>query len=42
MQDRGGVPVFTGECEHTSSGNLDCKYLIHTVGPVWWGGHHNE
>jgi len=42
LQDRGGVPVFTGECEYTSSGNLDSKYLIHTVGPVWWGGHHNE
>ena len=42
IKSRGGVPIFTGETMHTGSGDLASKYLIHTVGPVWWGGNHNE
>jgi O-acetyl-ADP-ribose deacetylase (regulator of RNase III) len=32
----------TGEAVITSAGNLPAKYVIHTVGPVWNGGHKNE
>lgn len=37
---RGGCPV--GEAVITTGGNLPAKYVIHTVGPVWNGGHNNE
>lgn len=36
----GTCPV--GETRVTESYNLDCKYIIHTVGPVWQGGSFNE
>ena len=32
----------TGEAVITTGGNLDAKYVIHTVGPVWNGGNNNE
>ena len=35
-----GLP--TGKAVITSGGNLKAKYIIHTVGPVWFGGLHVE
>jgi O-acetyl-ADP-ribose deacetylase len=32
----------TGEAVITTAGNLQAKYVIHTVGPVWNGGQNNE
>lgn len=37
---QGGCPV--GEAVITTGGNLPAKYVIHTVGPVWHGGAHDE
>ncbi|KAF1085386.1 O-acetyl-ADP-ribose deacetylase [Sporotomaculum syntrophicum] len=37
---QGGCP--TGEAVITTGGNLPARYVIHTVGPVWHGGSHNE
>lgn len=31
-----------GKAMITSGGNLPAKFVIHTVGPVWNGGNHNE
>lgn len=39
-QKQGGCK--TGEAVITTAGALPAKYVIHTVGPVWEGGHHNE
>ena len=35
-----GLP--TGKAVITAGGNLPAKWVIHTVGPVWHGGTHNE
>lgn len=36
----GGCP--TGEARITKGYNLKARYVIHTVGPVWYGGKSNE
>ena len=35
-----GLPV--GEAVYTGAGKLPAKYVIHTVGPVWYGGKRGE
>jgi len=40
MAKQGGCP--TGQAVITTGGNLPAKFVIHTVGPVWYGGKKNE
>src|SRR6478735_9800611 len=35
-------PCKTGYAVITTAGNLPAKFVIHTVGPIWHGGHKNE
>jgi O-acetyl-ADP-ribose deacetylase (regulator of RNase III) len=35
-------PLPPGEAVLTGSGRLPCRHVIHTVGPVWSGGHNGE
>ncbi|MCW3804645.1 O-acetyl-ADP-ribose deacetylase [Plebeiibacterium marinum] len=37
---QGGCP--TGEAVITTAGNMPAVFVIHTVGPVYEGGHHGE
>jgi O-acetyl-ADP-ribose deacetylase (regulator of RNase III) len=39
-KEQGELP--TGEAVITRGGNLKARHVIHTVGPVWHGGMHNE
>lgn len=39
-KQQGGCPA--GEAVFTTGGKLPAKYVIHTVGPVWQDGHHEE
>jgi O-acetyl-ADP-ribose deacetylase (regulator of RNase III) len=38
--EQGGCPA--GEAVITTGGRLPCKYVIHTVGPIWRGGGSGE
>ena len=36
------APIQTGEAVITSGFNLPAKFIIHTAGPIWQGGHFGE
>jgi len=40
VKRQGRLP--TGKAVITTGGNLKAKYVIHTVGPIWYGGRKNE
>lgn len=35
-------PLPAGQAMATTGGNLAARYVIHTVGPVWYGGDRSE
>ena len=40
IKKQGGCGI--GEAVITTAGNLPAKFVIHTVGPIWYGGTNNE
>jgi O-acetyl-ADP-ribose deacetylase (regulator of RNase III) len=40
-KERGGN-IHTAEAVITTAGNLPCQYVIHTAGPIWYGGAKQE
>lgn len=40
VRQNGPLPV--GQAMVTPAGNLPCKWIIHTVGPIWNDGNHQE
>jgi len=40
VREQGQLP--TGKAVITRGGNLKANYVIHTVGPIWHGGQHDE
>ena len=34
--------MYPGQVAHTDAFNLDAKYIIHTIGPTWIDGNHEE
>ena len=43
LLERAGIgKIARGEVAVTGAYNLDAKYIIHTVGPIWEDGEHNE
>ena len=40
IREHGGVP--TGQVAITEAGDLPCRFVIHTVGPVWEDGNDQE
>ena len=40
VEKQGGCE--TGKAVITTAGNLPAKFVIHTVGPIWRGGHKDE
>ena len=47
LEDCKRIVANQGECKTgnaviTTGGNLPAKFVIHTVGPVWYGGKNNE
>ena len=40
VAERGPIPV--GEAVVTEAGRLQCKHIVHTVGPMWKGGKEGE
>jgi O-acetyl-ADP-ribose deacetylase (regulator of RNase III) len=41
-RDIPGGPCPAGDAVITGAGRLPCKYVIHTVGPIWHGGGQGE
>ena len=39
---RSGVRCATGDVQVTGGHRLQARYVLHTVGPVWRGGEHDE
>ncbi len=42
MASRALAPCRTGDAVITPGFRLTARHVIHTVGPIWFGGHHGE